>query len=72
MVWNSLTSWPYVFNLTQMSVNKQRYRLDLTLARSNGAYVGVAQIDFFPEFMNNISNVKVHSKTHSGNVNTSS
>ena len=33
--------------VTQASVNKQRYRMDLTLARSNGAYVGVAEIDLF-------------------------
>ena len=31
----------------QTSVNKQRYWMDLTLARSNGAYVGVAEIDLF-------------------------
>ena len=47
--WNSqnakfprLTSWRYVFNVAQMSVNKQRYWMDLTLARSHGLYVGVA------------------------------
>ena len=34
-----LTSWRNVFNVTQTSVNKQRYRMDLTLAR---AYVAVA------------------------------
>ena len=43
--------------------------MDLTLARSNGAYVGVAEIDFVHEGMNHISNVKVHLKTSSGNVN---
>ena len=42
-----LTSWRYVFNVTQTSVNKQRYWMDLTLARSNGAYVGVTLIDLF-------------------------
>ena len=42
-----LTSWKYVFNVTQTSVNKQRYWMDLTLARSNDAFVGVAEIDVF-------------------------
>ena len=37
-----LTSWRNVFNVTQTSVNKQRYWMDLTLARSNGVFVGVA------------------------------
>ena len=55
------TAWRYVFNIMQTSVNKQRYWMDLTLARSNGAYVG--------EGMNHIWNVKVHLKTRSQNVN---
>ena len=45
-VWNSqnakfprLTSWRYVFNVRQTSVNKQRYWMGLRLARSNGAYI---------------------------------
>ena len=33
-----LTSWRYVFKVTQTSVNKQRYWMDLPLARSNGVY----------------------------------
>ena len=33
--------------VTQTSVNKQRHWMDLTLARSNGAYVGVALTDLF-------------------------
>ena len=41
----------------------------MTLARSNGAYVGVAKIDVVHEGMNHISNVNVHLKTRSGNVN---
>ena len=76
MVWNSqnakfprLTSWRYVLTVTQTSVNMQRFWMDLTLLRSNGAYMGVALIDFFHEGMNHISNVRVHLKTRSGNVN---
>ena len=41
----------------------------LTLARSNGAYVGVVLNRFVHEGMNHISNVKVHLKTRSRNVN---
>ena len=58
-------SWRYVFNVTQKPVNKQRYWMALTLVRPNSACVGVAYA------MNNISNVKVHLKTRSGNVNIS-
>ena len=43
--------------------------MNLTLARSNGAYVGVALNRFVHEGMNDISNVKVHIKTRSGNIN---
>ena len=58
-----------MFNVTQTSVNKQRHWMDLTLVRSNGAYVGVVLNRFIHEGMNHISNVKVHLKTRSGNVN---
>ena len=56
-----------MINVTQKTVNKQRYWMDLTLARSNGAYVGVAGC--VHKGMNHISNVKVHLKTRIGNVN---
>ena len=36
-----------MFNVKQTSVNKQHYWTDFTLADSNGAYVGVAEIDLF-------------------------
>ena len=52
-----------------MSANKQRYWMVLTLVRSNGAYVGVALNQSIYEGMNDISNVNVHLKTRSGNVN---
>ena len=58
-----------MLNVTQTSVIKQRYWMDLTLARSNGAYVGVGLNRFVHERMNNNSNVEVHLKTRSGNVN---
>ena len=61
----------YVFNVTLTSVNKQRYWMDLTLARSNGAYIvcGCGLNRVVHEGMNHISNVKVHLKTRSRNVN---
>ena len=75
-VWNSqnaelprLTPWRYVFDVTQTLVNKQRYWMDLTLARSNGAHAGCGLNRFVNEVMNYFSNVKVHLKTRIGNVN---
>ena len=61
-----LTSWRYVF--TQTSVNKQRYWMDLTLAHSN-ACMCVWLKSIVHEGMNHISNVEVHLKIRSGNVN---
>ena len=58
-------------DMCSMSVNKQRYWMALMLIHLNGAYVGGALISLFMKCMNNISNVKVHLKTCSGNVNTS-
>ena len=59
-----------VFNVTQMSVNKQRYWMALMLVRPNGAYVDVFLNLSVHEGMKDISNVKVHLKTPcSGNVN---
>ena len=77
MFWNNqntkfprLTSWLYVFNVTRKSVNKQHYWVASTLVRPNGVYVGVAQNNrTVHEGMKDISNVKVHLKTGSGNVN---
>ena len=60
-----LTSRRYVFNVTQTSVNKQRYWMDLTLARSNARmWVWLKSICSWSY----ISNVEVHLKARSGNV----
>ena len=55
-----------MFNITHNAVNKLRNWVALTLVGPNGAYMGVALIDLL---MKDISNIKVHLKTCSGNVN---
>ena len=52
-----------------MSANQQLYWMELTLVGPNGAYVGLNRS--IHEGMKDISNVKVHLKTLSGNVNMS-
>ena len=64
-------SWRYVFNVTQTSVNKQRFWMALTSPRSSGGggVYGCGLNRFVHEGMNTISHVKDHLKTRSGNVN---
>ena len=63
-----LTSCRCVSNVTQTSVNKQRYWI-LNVSPLKWRVCGCGLNQFVHEGMNHISNVKVHLKFHSGNVN---